>query len=195
LKDAREDAALEETLRRLEQDTRPALEAWSQAERADLAAAERAIERADRAQALRTFQRLAGVERRPFGALGVAAALLVGLTLGFLGRGLFESAPRSEGPRLLGEQALDILAPEGSVAGYDRFAWSVRGSSVQRFGLRVWNAGELDPAIAVDGLTDFEYVPTAEELERLGPRIRFEVHLQTSDRQSLAVAAGSAELR
>lgn len=191
------DEVLDEALRRLEREAAQPLAAWSKAEQADVDAAIEETSAAERAAAVRTIQRLARPAKRPFGALSLAAALVAGIALGFLVRGQLGGGHGDERPGrvLLGPGHAEALEPGPLVERYDRFAWSATGETGRRYGLRVWNAGELEPALAVDGLTQPAYEPKPEELLRLGPAIRWEVMLQDADNRALSTLLSASSSR
>ena len=177
----------------LERETAEALGRWAEARRADVEAARRETTPADRAAAVSTFEALAKGGRSTFRGrwLLVAAALLVGLTLGYLVHSVL-GPPADDAPVLLGDGGLSGLIPTGEVDRYDRFSWTHSSDTPSSFGLRVWNEGDLDAVISVDGLTLPEYVPTDEERARLGATIRWEVTVQSSDGSTLGLASSSA---
>jgi hypothetical protein len=196
MREAERDAELEQALRRLERDTEGGLGAWADAERADVDAAAREVSQAERAQAVRAFEDLAHPRRRPTWGLGLAAAALIaGVALGFTARGLL-GGDEPQQPVLLGPGRAVPLEPGPVVDRYDRFAWSNGGQEAQRYGLRVWNDGELEPVLSKDGLKEPAYAPSAAELASLGPAIHWEVVLQDGERRSLAtLLSASASLR
>lgn len=182
------DPALEEALRRLERDTAGPLAAWSDARQAEVEAVVRETTSADRGLSVRVIEEAAGRRpRRRFGPGLVAAGLAAGLALGYFGRGTFEREQPAQPDRTLlggGRGASIAVHPPAAVDHYDFFAWS-GGVDRQRYGLRVWNDGELDAALSVDGLTKSFYEPTPEERARLGPAIRWEVVAQDAYGSSL----------
>jgi hypothetical protein len=191
------DDALDEALRRLEREVAEPLAAWSKAEQADVDAAIEEASAAERAAAVRAIQGLARPAKRPFGGLSLAAALAASIALGFLVRGQLGGADGDTRPERtpLGPGHAVALEPGPLVERYDRFAWSSSGKAGMRYGLRVWNAGELEPALEVDGLTRPAYEPRPEELLRLGPAIRWEVVLQDADNRALSTLLSSSSSR
>jgi hypothetical protein len=191
----RENTMPHDTLQCLVDDTAEALDAWTDAALEDLEAAEADVSAGERSDAVRFFEERSGrIRRSPRRSLTAAAmVLLVGLSFGFIARGFLPE--RGDGGRLLlGEQPLFNLTPHGEVDRYTRFTWSTSEDNAL-FGLRVRNEGEPDAVISVDGLTEPSYLPSAAELERLGPRIDFQVLLQTPDGGTRSSALVSASRR
>jgi hypothetical protein len=200
MREAEHDAALEEALRRLERDTAGALGAWTDAERADVDAAAREVSRAERARAVHAFEELALVRRpaesRRRLSLAAAAALVIGLLGGWLGRGVFQREMGPGPPILLGTGTERALAPVGPVDRYDRFAWTKSSEGSRSYGLRVWSGEAQKPVLSVDLLTEPSYTLSAEEAASLGPAIRWEVLLQDADGGPVAtLVSASASLR
>ena len=182
--DESRDAALEEALLRLERDTEGPLTAWADARQAEVEAALRETTAGDRRRSVQVIEKAAGHRlRRRFGPGLAAAALAAGLGLGYFGRGMLK--PERVERTTLGTEAPPSIPvhPGPTVDHYDFFAWS-GGVDQQRYGLRVWNEGELRPVLEIDDLRKSLYEPTREQLELLRQAIRWEVWRQTKDGQS-----------
>lgn len=175
---------------RVERDTADALAAWTEAQHLDLEEAREATSPSDRAAALRTLESLAEQPRRKTRLALLAAAGIVAVIFGYYGL-TGGGRDRSDGSVMLGGEAFAELAPVGRVERYDRFAWTLKRVTPGHFGLRVWNAGDVEPVISIDDLVGNEYVPTTEELARLGASISWQVTLLSSEGRALDV--GSAE--
>jgi len=166
---------------------------WAEREHESVEEASRAVTEEDRRRAATLFDELARKRTRSRftspGPLLVAAALViaVGVSAYLLGRG---DAPDDDGPTWLDRSVERELVPKGPTPAYDLFSWTPAEDETARYGLRVFNGDELEPALSKD-VRASSYAPTPEERATLADEIRWEVVLL--DESGLAIDLWGSE--
>jgi hypothetical protein len=165
----------------VERDLKPELKRWTSDRHEEIAAATSETTDEDRRRAVAAFTKLAKRPRESPGrshrrAWLTAAAIAVAFVLGWFLRNLGTDAPiETHDPNWMGPGSNAEFWPMEEVTSYDRFRWTPSEAGFARYSLRVWNAGEQEPALSKDDLFEASYSPSADELGRLGPAIRWEV--------------------
>ena len=156
----------ERTLRRLD--------SWGASERAHVEETRQQADDHDRAIAERAFARIAP-RPRPWGRLLAAAGIVIAVGA-WLARPTTD-APHENAPVFLGESEGAADYPVGEVDDYDVFRWTATLGEGQSYALVVWNDEPFEVVLDERFLRQESFRPTPEQIERLGPAIRWEIQL------------------